>query len=339
MSKDNLIAIAFSDLHCYKFNLFNKDNSRLNWTLTAFECIARTAARHKVPLLFCGDLFHTPASVENETLGLMINSYMLHVEQTHTPFFAISGNHDLCQKNSLDHKSPSYLDIFFEVFTTFKFLDPGLPFPISQGFKIVAWVWGIPYMNNDADIKKKVKQLKKDVKEDKYKGAKKILMLHTDCPGALNDEDIEVGECESMPSGKKHLAKFFEDWDLVLFGHIHKPQQLFKHGYMLGSPIHQVSNDKAEMGYWKIFNDRAPQFIGLANIFPRFRKLVPGEVPDNEKDYFIMPDDQGLVEEVEKGDFDLSHSRTKLAKRYMKVKGIKDKKKKAALINILNQVE
>jgi len=226
----------------------------------------------------------------------------------------------------------------------------------NKNGKIECVVCAIPYLR-DSDIRTAMEsETYKNRVEQKFLGMKAyfdtvvnyasvkygenvtvILMGHLFTSGVTtsdSERDIQRGGLEMFSAND-----FPKNCKYIALGHIHKPQQLFKHGYMLGSPIHQVSNDKAEMGYWKIFNDRAPQFIGLANIFPRFRKLVPGEVPDNEKDYFIMPDDQGLVEEVEKGDFDLSHSRTKLAKRYMKVKGIKDKKKKAALINILNQVE
>lgn len=330
----NLIAIAFSDIHFYKFNAFNRGNSRLEWSIKAFEEIAGVAREYRVPLLFNGDLFHTPAGVENETMGRVINAYYTSVQSFGTSCYAISGNHDFSQRNGIDHKSPSHLNCF-EHFSKFHLLDdmaPVLTNPEIYSNSKRIWVTGIPYMNNESELKKAIKNQRKRVKE--LEGFK-ILMLHADCPGAVNDQGMIIPEEKGIPS---NLDKFFAPWDLVLMGHIHVPQKLSKKVYMLGSPIAQISSNTEEMGYWKIFSDRPPKFIGLAN-FPKFIKLAKGEGPKDDINYYIPFEEVGSIEEVEKGDFDLSHSRTKLAKRYLKAKKIKDPKKRAALIKVLNEIE
>lgn len=330
--KPELIAIAFSDIHLHKFKLFDKDNSRLEWSLKALSHISDVAMKNKVPLIFAGDLFHTPVNVENETLTKVITQYKRYIDDRKIPFFAISGNHDMCQKNGIDHHSPSYLETFAEVFKHFYLLDHQI-----QPYSLPGWsaqIWGIPYMNNDTELKERVKQVRKIAKG--YDGFK-ILLIHGDCPGAM-DAGIELGENKAL--GKKEYLDdgLFKPFDLVLFGHIHAPQKITDKCYMLGSPIQQTSGDKGEMGYWKIYNNQPPKFYGLVD-YPKFVKLGKDEKPYNKLDYFILHEEIGAVEAVEKGDFDLSNSRTKLGKRYLKVKGIKDPKKKRALINALKEVE
>jgi len=119
----NIIAIAFADLHVHKFRNFNdRPISRLDWSLKAFKSIADKAYKLGVPLLFSGDLFHNPKDVENETMGKMQKAYYREIENRGIDFYAISGNHDLSQKNSLSHISPSHLDSF-EHFSTFHKLN------------------------------------------------------------------------------------------------------------------------------------------------------------------------------------------------------------------------
>lgn len=332
-----LIAIAFSDIHIHKWKAFDKDGSRLNYSLEAFKTIAGVAKEKKVPLLFAGDLFHTPVSVDNEVLGMVVKYFRKYLVEEKVRMYAISGNHDMSEKNGLYHKAPSYLHAFSTMFDyNFNLLDYNKePYCFAKYTDIQCRIWGIPYMNNDIELKKAIKDLKPRVRAEKAEGCFKILLLHGDCPGAINDEGIKVGEIKSIPMD---VDSFFKEWDLVLFGHIHVPQKISKKCYMLGAPIHQTSANKVQMGYWKIFNDRPPKFVGLAN-FPKFRRLKKNEKPDNGLDYFIPHEEIGTIEEVEKGDFNAALPRVKLAKRYMKAKGIKDKKKRNLLINALNEVE
>lgn len=327
----NLIGIACSDLHLHKFKVRDENGSRLRWSLKAFMEMAGAAQKNKVPLYFNGDLFHTPKDIDNGTLYDAANT-LKKIEQRKIQIIAISGNHDMSEKNGITHNSPSYLKTFARLLNNFQLLDlyddPYIPLQTPN-----VRVWGVPYMNSDKELKTRIKQLKPIAKKwDGYK----ILMLHADCPGAKESSGITLGE---TPLGKQSkLDKFFEPWDLVIFGHIHYPQKISKKCYMLGSPIHQISSDRVKMGYWKIFSDGPPIFYGLVN-YPMFRELEKDQKPDNDKDYFIEYEEKTDIEEIEKGEFTLDQSRTKLAKKYMKKKGIKDKAKKRALIQVLNSVE
>jgi DNA repair exonuclease SbcCD nuclease subunit len=327
-----LAGIAFSDIHFFRFKLFNKNDSRLEWSLKALQAIAGIAKSHNVPLFFAGDLFHTPAVVDNKTLNLVIQSYKKYIEIPKIDFYAISGNHDLAEKNGLNHESPSYLQVFYEVFGTFHLLDWYKAPWVDLSGKMA--IQGIPYFNSEKELRKQIKAYGKMIKQE-AKDFFKILLLHGDCPGAINGSlEIPANDLGS----KDDLKELFKPWDQVIMGHIHNPQKITKKILMCGSPIHQISSDTSEMGYWKIFFDSPPKFYGLVN-FPKFRKLSKGEEPDNNIDYFIPYEEVVESEEIEAGDFNLNNSRKTLANRYCKKKGIKDPEKKSALITALNEVE
>lgn len=322
VTEGTVIAIASSDWHLHKFRAFDNEGSRLEWGIKAGEAIMNVAARMNVPLLHCGDWLHTAKEVENETISRVIQM----VAGSRCDIVSISGNHDMSEKNTFDHTSPTYLD-------SFKHLKRFHKVDRTTWVNDNLFVYGIPYMNNDLDI---IKALEGQVLMPRDNRTK-ILLLHSDAPGAMTPEGIRVDETEHLP---KDLDKYFWAWDLVLFGHIHKAQKLSEKCYMLGCPIHQNAGDiNNDCGYWIIYSDKPPQFVKLEG-FPEFRRLKPGETaPKDSIDYYLMPEEVVEESEVETGEFSLNNSKKKLAKRYFKTKGIKNKAKLRALINILNTAE
>lgn len=328
---ERIIAIAASDFHTHKFRNFNVDNSRLNYTLGAIQEIGKACRKYKVPLLFSGDWYHNPKELENETNTLSLKVYKESFEDNGISVFAISGNHDLCEKNGCDYQSPSHLT-GFKIFPNFNLVDR----TVEASKDLV--VWGIPYMNNDKDVKKYVESKREEVRmfeKDKVK----ILLLHSDAPGAVTPEGIEVKETEHLPW---NLDKFFKEWDLVLFGHIHKPQKLGNKVFMVGSPIHQNIGDSGiDMGYWEVWKtDKGidMRFKPLNN-FPKFIKLKEGEKAADNFNYYIMPEQTLEEENVEVGEFSINQTRDKLAKKYCKLRGIKKKSRIRELISLLNEAE
>ena len=195
-------------------------------------------------------------------------------------------------------------------------------------------VWGLPYMNNDQELSEAIKELYGEVKNNKAK--LKILMLHSDAPGAVTPAGIEINETKHIP---RNLDKFFKPWDLVLFGHIHKPQRLSNKCYMLGSPIHQDAGDKGTiMGYWEIWSNGVMVFKPLEQ-YPQFRQLSPGETPPDNFNYWVESEQILVENNINYGEYSIKNSREKLAKAYCKNLGIKSKKFKRALIEILNIAE
>lgn len=318
-----VVAIATADWHIHKFRAFDKEGSRLRMALGAAQVIFDSARALKVPILFSGDLFHTPKEVENETMAL---TQKLFHNNRDVPFIAISGNHDMAEKNSHDHRSPTHLDSFRH-FPNFHCVDDTY-YNDSNLF-----VRGVPYMNNDADIVKRMR-IKGIMPGD---GGLSILLLHSDAPGAVTPEGIKLGETEHIN------YVMFEGWDLVLFGHIHKAQLLHaKKGtkaFMLGCPIHQNAGDAGNpCGYWEVREDGTMNFIELT-LFPQFVRLKPGEIPREDGNYYIETKEVLEESEVSLGEFNINKSKKKLAMQYCKLKGTKSKTKLKELIKVLNDAE
>lgn len=328
-----VIAIASADWHIHRFKQFNDTGvNRLDWGLKMVSEIADACRMFKVPLLFPGDLIHNPKEVENVTITRFLNTYYKEFEKFRVPFLGISGNHDLSEKNTLKHKSPSYLHGLDGVFNTFTCLDNRSTI-LDVNFSNRTRVVGIPFMNNDYDLVGEIKKQTAGLKESGFK--RNILMLHSDFPGAKTPSGYEIAETQHIP---KDLNIFFKDWDLVICGHIHKAQQLAKNVYMLGSPIQlDRGQAKEKCGYWKIYEDFTMKFHELRN-FPKFIYLKKGETAYNDKDFFILP--EAIKEDVEasKKEFALSNTRKQLAKNYCTLKGVEDREKRIALINVLNEV-
>jgi DNA repair exonuclease SbcCD nuclease subunit len=320
-----VIALASGDWHIHNFRQHAKPTmSRLDWCLKMVKELAHIAKSYGVPHLFTGDLVHSPKEAENETLTRFVKVFTENFRNQ--PFIGISGNHDLSQKNSIEHRSPSWLGLIQDKIT---FLDNCERTAIQLGIG----VWGVPYMNYDQDMVTMVKRLTKDRKS--FKG-KAILLLHSDFPGAKTPEGFEVAETEHIP---RDLDKFFKDWDLVLCGHIHKAQRLSKKVYMLGTPMQLDAGQEGEKcGYWLIYEDMSVKHMELKD-YPKFITLQPGESPKETHDFYITPRAESDDDEVSNGEFIMTNTRSKLAKNYCKVKGIKSKEKKRALIQILNQAE
>ena len=320
-----VIAIATADWHFHKFNAFDINGSRLYWALKAARQIVSIAKSFDVPILFAGDLIHSPKNIETETNTLV---QKLFHDIRYQTFIAISGNHDLSQRNGINSISPSHLDALGHYAKFYKQDYLIRPSPIPGG-----WVWGIPYMNSDADLKLYAEKLSGEPR--KFKGIK-ILLIHSDMPGAKTSENYLINEVENIP---KNLDTFFKDWDLVLCGHIHRPQKLSNKVYMLGCPIQQVEcSNPHPYGYWEVYSDASVKFIELDN-YPRFTRLKKGEkIPDNPGiNYYIEFNEVLVEEEIEMGEFHINNSKSKLARRYLAQKQIKSKSKRKALIKILNE--
>jgi DNA repair exonuclease SbcCD nuclease subunit len=318
MPEPKVIAIATADWHIHKFRAFNENNRRLKNCLRAMQDIANAADHFKVPILFAGDLYHTMDSVENETHSKTMLAYKKYIERRGIRFLAISGNHDMNQRNGIDNISPTHLSAY-KVFSEFHLMD------INYYSNNNMAVWGIPYMNSDKDLARCIRKYAKEAKTSDKKV--RILMIHSDVPGAQTPEGIEVKETEHI------TIDMFKPWDLVVAGHIHRPQ-VIGNILMCGCPIHQNLGDEGDhKGYWLIYEGSHCKFIRLPN-YPEF---IRGEAKD-DYDFWVAPEVVLADEEVETGEFAINQSRKKLASLYAKVKNLPLSKKRA-LIKILNEAE
>lgn len=328
MNKIKPIALAFSDFHTAKWKQFNQDHSR---TLQPFDIMSRlrkACVKYKVnTLLFAGDWNDHPKHVDNEVLQVW-SEINMGLEVKDLLIVGIEGNHDFDKINTIRKN----ISGFFSHLTSFSkhFICVNYKYYDTKAFRI----HGIPYINGNADYKKALKERVKNITKDKPN----ILMVHRDLPGALEPNGMSIGQMEDSKVLKKYFAKF----DLVLAGHIHKPQRikgLGKHVYMLGATNQQRRSDAGtKMGYWIIYSDMSMKFVDLKQ--PEFRYHKHNEEPTNTTDYWIRlpaPATGNTNNSNDgKGNFNVHQKRDKLVKNYLRVKGIKNKKKLTLLMDLIN---
>lgn len=159
-------------------------------------------------------------------------------------------------------------------------------------------------------------------------------MLHTDYPGAKDCDGRIVDSVENLN------LNILNRFDLVICGHIHKPQRLSKKVYMIGAPLQQRRTDKnTKLGYWKIYEDLSMKFVELKG-FPKFIDVESEEDIKDDGNYYTVVPKQKTSEQVSTNHkITKQLTKTKLAKRYLKEKGIKDEKKQNLLIRTLKRTE
>lgn len=318
--KKEVIAIVFSDLHLNMYAKFNEDNKRTLNHFRVLSIIQEKCKKYNCPALFCGDFFHKPETMDQELDELC---YIEFNKMNPLHMYAISGNHDIKKVSKIGDNPYSWL---------YRIERYGIEImdyhhrPLSAYNKDII-VHGVPYVDHNIGLSDYLKNLKLE------KGKKHILMLHTDYPGAKDTDGREIDSVENL--NLNVLNRF----DLIICGHIHKPQRLSKKVYMIGAPLQQRRTDKdCKLGYWKLYSDLSMEFVELKG-FPKFIDVESeDEIKDDGNYYTILPKKTSIQ-------VNTNHKITKqvskktLAKRYLREKGIKDDAKKQLLIDTLNKAE
>lgn len=320
----NLVAYVISDLHINDWAKFNESDTRTHNQMRILVSLLSKSYNERVPILFCGDLFHKPDMIRPELLNLIFqDSLVVHTRYMGYPImYAISGNHEINHISKIGEHPVSWTRLFTKMFPWLVCLDY-----CQVLIKDNIMIHGVPYVDHNIGLSKYLKEMKLNPKQ------KHILMLHTDYPGARDTDGREVGSVENLN------LNVLDRFDLVLCGHIHKPQKLSKKVYMIGAPIQQRRTDRdCDMGYWKLYDDLSMTFVKLKG-YPRFIDVESqDEIKDDGNYYTVIP-------KIASTPVETKHKITKqltnktLAKRYMKVKGIKDKNKEQLLIKVLKEAD
>lgn len=317
-----VIAIAFSDLHIHDWAKFNQNNSRTLNHIKVLELIKAKCRKYGVPALFCGDLFHKP---DNMSLNLfrIVNQKFRELDNPYEQWimYAISGNHSLGGVAKYLQNYLSWVEEFSKLYNWLQCID-FQKVPLGDSYML----YGVPYLDHNIGLNEYIKGIDLD------KSKKNILMLHSDYPGAKDTDGSEVGSSENINTNL--LQKF----DLVLMGHIHKPQKLGKKIIMLGAPLQQRRTDRdCEMGYWKIYEDLSVKFVPFKK-FPRFIDVESEDQIKDDGNYYTVVAKPKEIE-VRENKLTKDLSKTKLVREYMRAKQIKDKDKKHLLINLIKEAE
>lgn len=313
-----VIAIAFSDIHINLWSKFNDGNRRTLDHFKVLSLIKSECEKYKVPGLFIGDLMHKPENIDNELFHLIVE--MFTKLNGDWKCYAISGNHDMKYGNKPGKPSPSFVTSLSKVVPWLECID--MKTIKTKKFNL----HGVPYLEHNVGLTESISNFKLD--SDKPN----ILLLHTDYPGASDTDGTEVGSVENL--NVNSLNKF----SLTLIGHIHKPQRMGKKVYIVGATHQQRRTDKdCELGYWKVMEDMSMKFVSLTDKLPRFIDVeTQEEVKDDGNFYTVIPK-KTEIKESKENTISKDMSKTKLARRYIKEIGVKDKDKTRLLIKILKE--
>ena len=316
-----LRALIFSDLH---LNDYTKYSSREDTALIIWHELAKRCSSLNIPLIHCGDILHKPENISLELATKLVDFLGSINKLPDFKMYIISGNHTIKETSKIDILPMSWDSLLSKLSPNIQCIDYK-----RVHFKNL-YFYGIPYVDHNLGLSSYLKNLKLVNSERN----KHILLLHTDYPGAKDTDGRVIDSAENI--NLNMLNRF----DLVLCGHIHKPQRLSKKVYMLGAPYQQRRTDKnCKMGYWELYSDLSMKFVELKG-FPKFIDVESEDEVKEDGNYYTVIPKKSSSEKI-KADHKITKqlSKKRLAKRYMKQKGINDKKKEDLLINVLKESE
>jgi DNA repair exonuclease SbcCD nuclease subunit len=322
-----LIGLASSDWHLYDWPQYSPNGERLAVAYDFLTCLADEADKYGVPILFPGDLYHTPKAIDTVAYQYYNRLFRTLSNRERVKIFGISGNHDQIEKNNRNNVSPSLFlgacEAFPKLFTSVEYKGR----IVNDNINII----GIPYLFHNVGFDAMVEKSRRFIKPN----VPNVLLVHTDLWGAKDPSGYEVSSVENIP---RNMGKFFKGYDLVLSGHIHRYDKLWDHIYMVGAPYQQRKSDMGcIMGYLRIYDDLSVEFV--KHDAPQFKTYSKEKGHPDTQDYWIpLVKARKRDKEITKK-FNPNMSRRKLAEQYLEARGIKNPSKRAALIKILNRVD
>lgn len=319
-NKKVLKFLVFSDLHLH---IWSKFETRISTAIRVLDIISSESMKLRVPVLFCGDLLHESNSLSQE-LSEIIYKEFSKLDEKDWEMYCIAGNHTMKHINRVDKPAYSWETWLSQEYRFLKLIN------FHRVHLGKFYIHGIPYIDNNIGLSDYLKSIDTEVGKPR---SKHILLLHTDYPGAKDTDGREVDSVENL--NVNLLNKF----DLVLCGHIHKPQRLSKKVYMIGAPYQQRRTDKdCKLGYWKLYSDLSMEFVELKG-FPKFVDVESeDEIKDDGNYYTVLPK-KSSIQVNTNHQITNQLSKKVLAKRYLKEKGIKDEVKTKLLIETLKKAE
>jgi DNA repair exonuclease SbcCD nuclease subunit len=309
--------IVFSDIQIEDWKRHSINHRRLHLNFDVLKKVYGLCLKYKCPALFCGDLFDNPKSLDNYVLNYVF-MWFNKFRDADIPIYAISGNHDQSASNFMGKESPSYIQMMSTIYPNFYNLD--FKTRVHGQFDIS----GIPFITSNVNFKVALEETRKRLNSNK----KHILLIHTDLWGAKDSMGRIVDSVQNIP---QQLEKFFKGFDLVLCGHIHKPQVLRARILMVGATHQQrVSDMGTDMKIWKVFSTL--RYKSISTNQPRF--VYDDGATDDYNFYLDRPKETKEIESTTVTNF-RSHNPVVLAKNFLKANKIKSKPKLNILIKHL----
>jgi DNA repair exonuclease SbcCD nuclease subunit len=223
---------VFSDIHIHDYTRFSTNGSRL---ASCLDCLDHILKYDVDFFLFCGDLFDSQIAVSTQCIIRTVNI----IKESKKEIFAISGNHDMANKN-IARQYFSSLEIVSGMTSNFIVLD--YKAIQVEGLKF----YGCPYMHR-VDLPKE----------------------SLDCNYLLMHNTPKQIDNKMIPYDVDLSDSFFASFECVFLGHIHKHQK-FDNAVMVGSPLHRDAGDLGQDKGFLVFDIDSNTFERVILDYPVF---------------------------------------------------------------------
>lgn len=285
---------AITDIHLHNYKKFDKNGSRLNNCLNVIIDVFEYNHNNDIDItLFPGDLFDSekllPTVVVNKTIRLFRDMFKKYPEQK---WICISGNHDYATKNLPDSPAETALKHLSIIFEDRFYLIDNQHYIFSDSYLEGLPVYGIPYYEYKEHFIDSLITMNKNIGSNRPR----ILMIHQ-TPEHSNP---------NIPFDISPRDPLFDDFDLILCGHIHKRERLSNKFWLVGSPLHKSLEDEGQEKGFMVFDTddiENPEFIYL-NHYPHFRRSSDPDDLDGDSGDYIIP-----IVEIEETESDIDESK------------------------------
>jgi DNA repair exonuclease SbcCD nuclease subunit len=242
--------LFFTDLHLDNWSAFATTveggyNSRFMQQLSTLENILYYAEKREMRIVFGGDLFNRrlliPADVLHQT-------YELLAKYDKQPIYFVIGNHDIYDWNS-EHNSLAVLSEMQHVYV----IDEATSVYTADNVHLSLVPHGALLPTSSASLRSEVPNY--------YE----ILVTHYGVNEArLGPKDFKMKDDLTV----KQLKEL--NYDLILLGHIHKPQQLADNITVMGSVMAHSFHETDEVKYYYVFDTETRELTAINSGAPMF---------------------------------------------------------------------
>ncbi|AIW03493.1 recombination exonuclease [Bacillus phage Moonbeam] len=287
--------IAFSDFHAHLFNDYAKpdaeyENDRFRAQIETLQKVFDLAREQDSVLLFCGDLFHKRAKLDDIVFSMVYDVFAANKD---VRVYMVRGNHDARTNATVTHHS----------LKTFRHLDhvtvidtPKQVFvPHDEGD---FYIYGIPYSDDTEYLKEEINEFADHASQTDIPT---VLAAHIGVDGS------ETGRYSHRLEGAFTVGNLHPDiFTYVILGHYHKRQFLggLDNVCYVGNTIPASFSDEGqEKGVMLVDLERhaQPEFIPIKNKqFITLTEITADtqEIIDNNYVRFILPKEQAQEVEI-----------------------------------------
>lgn len=282
----------------------NGINSRLQDCLDVLTDIYMLARPDFVQcILFGGDLFHTRKRVDTAAY----NAVHQVISKGRKRIYLLPGNHD-------------QYDQLGRIHALQRFESPAKVIEGPCWYDLDNWVYlfAIPYMHDSQDF---VDAVTEGIAQKPRDARFTIALFHVGVDGTKVGSgryaytlDSDVALTDLHPS----------EFDVVLLGHYHTPQQLASNVYYIGAPLqHGWADEGEDRGVMIVDTDTGDvKRIHLTDS-PRFMTVQEGQAANARPQDFVRVAVEAKKKQIKRSGISLSLDRHEMLEEYVKTKGNK----------------